>query len=280
MIPLTVVVLLGLSACASSQTVPPQDERQRVAALIHLLENPDVDVRDQAMEDLRKAGPAIEPILREHLSDGDPEVVARCGELLSEFDILRNGRTQIVGGRVFHVDPKLGFLLIKRGRVEGLNPGTRFRILRDQGADQEPLQVAIAEFEKYIGEDAACWKLRVTEGESSAIRVQDTATATVRIPPPAIRVRNNLVGVAPARRPNIVGKVALVDVDRGLMAIDIRVWQGIKVGDRLQVVREGKKVGVLVVSDVQAWGSWVKTEGDSRIPDFQKGDQIEPAGEK
>jgi hypothetical protein len=71
------------------------------------------------------------------------------------------------------------------------------------------------------------------------------------------------------------GKVALVDTPAKRLAIDARSRDGAKAGDRLQVTREGKKVGVLVIAEVNKWGSWAKPEGDTPIDAFQKGDLYE-----
>jgi hypothetical protein len=70
------------------------------------------------------------------------------------------------------------------------------------------------------------------------------------------------------------GKVALVDPKGNRIAIDARLRDGAKVGDRLQVWRDGAKVGVLVILDVQVWGSWVKPE-DGSTESFEKADGFE-----
>jgi len=71
------------------------------------------------------------------------------------------------------------------------------------------------------------------------------------------------------------GKIALVDSKGRRIATDVRRRDGIIAGDRLKVTRLGQKVGVLVVADVQVWGSWVIPESDGSVDDFQKGDVVE-----
>ena len=71
------------------------------------------------------------------------------------------------------------------------------------------------------------------------------------------------------------GTVALVDTTGKRTAIDARSRDGAKAGDRLQVTREGRKVGVLVITEVAKWGSWAKAEGDTAWDSFQKGDLFE-----
>ena len=71
------------------------------------------------------------------------------------------------------------------------------------------------------------------------------------------------------------GRIALVDTKGRRIATDVRRRDGIIPGDRLKVTRQGQKIGVLVVADVQVWGSWVIPERDGSIDEFQKGDVVE-----
>lgn len=79
---------------------------------------------------------------------------------------------------------------------------------------------------------------------------------------------------------SVAGKVALVDDKAGRVAVDLRERDGIKPGYRLEVRRLGQKIGTLVVTDVQQWGSWTKPEGDTKLDGIQKGDFVEAAEEK
>jgi hypothetical protein len=71
------------------------------------------------------------------------------------------------------------------------------------------------------------------------------------------------------------GRVALCDPQRARVAIDIRSRDGAKTGDRLQVTRGDQKVGILVIFEVQLWGSWSKPSGDTSLEGIQKGDRVE-----
>lgn len=81
-------------------------------------------------------------------------------------------------------------------------------------------------------------------------------------------------------RKGLAGKVALADVKRGFLAVDLRGRDGIKIGTHCEVRRLGQKIGVIVITDVQAWGSWAKPEGDLNIDQVQKGDFVEVVEEK
>jgi hypothetical protein len=142
-------------------------QQERAAALIEALGDPDIEVRSLAHEGLRKLLPGVEPELRRNAKHPDPEVAARCRDLLVDFGFLK---------------------------------------------------------------------------------------ATVR---------------------PLKGKVALSDPKRNAIAVDLRARDQAKAGDRLEVMREGRRVGVLVISEVQVWGSWAKPEADTSIDDIQKNDTVE-----
>jgi hypothetical protein len=70
------------------------------------------------------------------------------------------------------------------------------------------------------------------------------------------------------------GTVARVDEKTGLVAIDLHARHGMKPGQKIEVRRQGQKVGSLMVTEVQAWGSWTKPEGDTKIEGLRKGDFV------
>ncbi|MBI3856637.1 MAG: hypothetical protein HY293_13200 [Planctomycetes bacterium] len=76
------------------------------------------------------------------------------------------------------------------------------------------------------------------------------------------------------------GKVALSDEKRGVLAVDLRQRDGVKPGMHCEVRRLGQKIGSVLITEVQNWGSWAKPEGDLRIDQIQKGDFVEVIEEK
>jgi hypothetical protein len=78
----------------------------------------------------------------------------------------------------------------------------------------------------------------------------------------------------------LAGKVALSDEKRGVLAVDLRQRDGIKPGMTCEVRRLGQKVGTILITEVQNWGSWAKPQGDLRIDQIQKGDFVEVIEEK
>jgi hypothetical protein len=78
----------------------------------------------------------------------------------------------------------------------------------------------------------------------------------------------------------LAGKVALSDDKNGRLAVDLRQRDGVKPGMTCEVRRLGQKVGTILITEVQNWGSWAKPQGDLRIDQIQKGDFVEVIEEK
>jgi hypothetical protein len=78
----------------------------------------------------------------------------------------------------------------------------------------------------------------------------------------------------------LAGKVALSDDKRGVLAVDLRQRDGVKPGMHCEVRRLGQKIGTVMITEVQAWGSWAKPDGDLKIEQIQKGDFVEVIEEK
>jgi hypothetical protein len=76
------------------------------------------------------------------------------------------------------------------------------------------------------------------------------------------------------------GKVALADEKGGRLAIDLRQRDGVKPGMHCEVRRLGQKIGTLMITEVQVWGSWARPDGDLKIDQIQKGDFVEVIDEK
>ena len=76
---------IGSSCCKNHQD-PPSESRleARILELLDRLANPAIDIREQATAEIRRLLPQAESILRRHLQDSDPEVLARCRDLLDQ----------------------------------------------------------------------------------------------------------------------------------------------------------------------------------------------------
>jgi hypothetical protein len=126
--------------------------------------------------------------------------------------------------------------------------------------------------------------------EDSDVDVRDRAAVELRKMMPAVAalIRKNLDHpdaevrarcqdlLKPASKvlgPLLIGKIALVDEVRGV-ATDLRARDGTKADLRLDVYRAGTKIGSIVITDVQAWGSWAKPVEGTKLGDLQKGDLL------
>ena len=78
----------------------------------------------------------------------------------------------------------------------------------------------------------------------------------------------------------LAGRVALSDDKNGKLAVDIRQRDGAKPGMHCEVRRLGQKIGTVMITEVQNWGSWARPDGDLRIDQIQKGDFVEVIEEK
>ena len=76
------------------------------------------------------------------------------------------------------------------------------------------------------------------------------------------------------------GRIALADLKGDRLAIDLAKRDGVKPGMHCEVRRLGQKIGSLMITDVQVWGSWAKPDGDLKIDQIQKGDFVEVIDEK
>ena len=78
----------------------------------------------------------------------------------------------------------------------------------------------------------------------------------------------------------LTGKVSFLKVNEGTLAVDLRPRDGIKAGQRYEVRRDGQKVGTILITDVQSWGSWAKPDADTKFEDLKKGDFVQVIEEK
>jgi hypothetical protein len=70
---------------ARSKILPPDDIRKKVEKAVGMLGAESFKDRQTATDDLIKMGPAIVPLLQKYLSDGDPEVRQRLGEVMEKL---------------------------------------------------------------------------------------------------------------------------------------------------------------------------------------------------
>ncbi len=96
------------------------------------------------------------------------------------------------------------------------------------------------------------------------------------VPPPE---RGDLIYTRELAK-GLTGKVSFLKPADGTVAVDLRPRDGAKPGQRYEIRRGGEKVGTLVLTDVQDWGSWAKPDPETPFDRIQKGDFVEVVEEK
>jgi hypothetical protein len=267
------------------------------------------------------------------------------------------GPQQVLRGRLEYVDPKLGFLLVGLGERDGVKPGYRFEILREDnppgGGAPRLKKIGVAEFEKFMGNDRLMSKLKVVEGNAADMRPEDEAVAyrdvETPLPPPArapeapkpgvykitgragpgyvvnfgssegarqsqvvlvyrdgklkaklrldtvernFSVANLIDGtqVLPVEeddqiyttevRKTAIGKVRLNDDQRGIFVDVGQNNFGAKIGDLLEVRRQGQRIGAIRLAQVDKFHSWARPDGATKREDILINDTVEIVVEK
>ncbi len=92
--------------------------------------------------------------------------------ILIEACALATPRDEQRSAPVVYVDAKQGFVVIGKGKNDGIEPGTEFEIVRTTNTGT--VKLGKAKCEKFLGKDSMA-KLVVVEGDLGDIRVEDQA---------------------------------------------------------------------------------------------------------
>lgn len=364
--PLSAVFALLIAAAAAQAQEPPDESRQELEKLKKEVAELKAD-RDRIArenEQLRKDMEALQKI-----------GIEAAQELMRLRAALKNGTAPVAGpgpgpgpthppaptdpepeagpetvlrGKVYAVDPKHNFIIVGLGEADGVKEGFRFEIVRREG--EKLVRVAVAEFEKFIGESRAQSKLNIVEGEAKNVKYEDEAVAfrkakvervdrpgTEPTPAPGPkefrikgvagdtffldygqkdgahqtdtvfvyrdnRLRAKLriesverdwcatklvdgsktgeIGVGDVvrlkeERTTTIGKVKFNDPRRGLI-IDIGSQnQQVRVGQRFEVRRNGRKVGEIHLTSVDKFWSYAEPAPETKREDIQVEDIVE-----
>lgn len=197
--------------------------------------------------------PADSPLRREKL------IALRHAEL--DLEVAREDlqatpqAAKELTGKVTAADAKMGVVVITIGQEQGCVEGQKLAVYRDGR-----FVAALA-----IERTDRMWSAGKVLYKSADPRVGDDVSSVIEH-----------AGHLP--RP-LVGKIALSDAGHGKLALDLRESDGARAGMRFEVRRLAQKIGTIVITDLQPWGSWAKPEGDLKIDQVQKGDLVEAVGE-
>ncbi len=92
-----------------------------------------------------------------------------------------DGPVQPLRAKIEFVDGKMGFVVIDKGKSDGLAAGYRFEIIRTvyEGSSAVPRheKLGVGEFEKFMGSEEGMSKVKILEGKASDMRMGDEAVA-------------------------------------------------------------------------------------------------------
>lgn len=89
-----------------------------------------VEVRDRASRELRANLAGSEPLLRDGLLHADPEVRARCADLLAALAVARKPAAPAAAGKLAFLDVKSERLAVDRRPQDGARVGEEFEVYR------------------------------------------------------------------------------------------------------------------------------------------------------
>jgi hypothetical protein len=96
------------------------------------------------------------------------------------------GPAEVIRAKVEIVNPEYKFLIIGKGKKDGIKVGYRFEITREVREGEKPpavTRLGAAEVEKFVGMEDSMAKLIVVEGKVDLMKPYDDATALRALPP-------------------------------------------------------------------------------------------------
>jgi hypothetical protein len=79
-------------------------------------------------------------------------------------------RQEPLRAKIVYIDAKFGFVVIGKGKKDGIVPGMEFEIVRK--TEQGSVTLGKARCEKFLGQDSMA-KLQLLEGNPAELRVED-----------------------------------------------------------------------------------------------------------
>ena len=178
------------------------------------------------------------------------------------------GPPNVMKGKVYAVDPKFQFVVINLGELDGVKPGYRFEIVRYDEKNQMK-RIAVAEFEKFIGDSKAQSKLKVVEGNAGDIKFEDVAIAFRSTEPP------KKTDLPPTKTdPTDKKKFVIKGTDGDTLWLNYGTGAGAKQTDVVYVYRDGKLRAKLRIDQVDKDWSAAKIIDGSKVGDLAIGDEI------
>ncbi len=178
------------------------------------------------------------------------------------------GPDKVLRGKVYAVDPKFQFVVVNLGELDGVKPGYRFEIVRYDEKNQMK-RIAVAEFDKFIGDSKAQSKLKVVEGNAGDVKFEDEAIAFRRT-----EVKKTDLPPTKAPDPTDKKKFVIKGTDGDTLWLNYGSAAGAKQTDVVYVYRDGKLRAKLRIDQLDKDWSAAKIIDGSKIGDLSIGDEI------
>jgi hypothetical protein len=254
---------------AFSAQDPQEDLKKENERLKQQLEtlNKECDRLQRAVEESAQEIVRLRAMIKQIQSQ---PVVEKPREADPQNPTLPVGPAKPIVGKVMAVDPKFNFVLVNLGELDGVKPGYRFEIVRrdDKGAMR---RIAVAEFDKFIGESKAQSKLKVVEGIAGDIKFEDEALAFRNMDPAKTDLPTPKQPEQPTTGPK---KFVIKGFNGETLWLNYGTQDGAKQTDVVYVYRENRLRAKLRLEQVDKDWSAAKIIDGSKIGEVNMGDEI------
>lgn len=163
------------------------------------------------------------------------------------------GPRETIKAKIRFVNTDFNFVILGAGELQGVEPGFRFDVWRDQE------RIAVLEVEAYADEEKKMTKARVVEGESKALQAGDEAIAN-RIGTPNVEAPEDwraALDAAERSTARVKGRM------ESSYIVTVGQKDGLTVGDKVYVYRNGKLRGALRLKFVES--DWALGDRDDSL---------------
>lgn len=186
------------------------------------------------------------------------------------------GPAKVLTGKVMATDARFNFVIIGIGEADGVQPGYRFEIVR-RDKDGSLKRIAVADFEKYVGESKAQSKLKVVEGNTGDVRYEDEAVAFRKGEAP--KLPTDSPAPSPAPTPG-AKKFRITGQSKETYFLDYGSLHGARQSDLVFIYRDHKLRAKLRIEVVDKEWSTAKIVDGTKTAEISEEDEITLKEEK
>jgi hypothetical protein len=243
----------------------PQDELEKLRAQVAELQKENERLQravEEAAQEIVRLRSAIKQLASQPANPQPTDPVK------GPADPVKVGPENVLKAKIYAVDPKFNFVIINLGAIDGVQAGYRFEIVR-YDANNQMKRIAVAEFDKFIGESQAQSKLKIVEGSAGDIKYEDEAIA--------FRRADVKKPEQPVKGPEPVGgpkKFFIKGTDGDTYWLNYGSQAGAKQTDIVFVYRDNKLRAKLRIDQVDKEWSAAKIVDGSKVGEINVGDEL------